>query len=269
MILIFILIILAGIYSYSFYFTGLSLWFYFLWIPLSLLMSFLTFVLFVEICFIFWTRTNPKGKVRHAILHQVCHMILIFANIKVKVIGKENIPHETFVCYSNHKSDLDPVALYYALHRICSAVGKKDLFQYPVIKQCKPAFGVVSIDRENDRAAAKSIIEGIRSIKEGMSYIIFPEGGIKTRETEDMVDLRAGAYKLVTKSEVLLLPATIIGSSNTYKRKTILKRVKMTIIFHKPIPKEEYEKYNTTEIGQMVMNLVHKDIEQYEKKCNH
>lgn len=269
MILIFCLFILAGIYSYSFYFTGLSLWFYFLWVPLSLVMSFLTFVLFVAICFIFWMRTDPKGKIRHKILHQVCHMILIFANVKVKVIGKEHIPNETFVCYSNHKSDLDPVALYYALHRICSAVGKKDLFKYPVIKQCKPTFGVISIDRENDRAAAKSIIEGVRSIREGMSYIIFPEGGIKTRDTEDMVNLRAGAYKLVTKSEALLLPATIIGSSNTFKRRTIFQRVKMTIIFHKPITPEEYGNYNTTEIGQMVMNLVHEDIEQYETKRTH
>ena len=211
--------------------------------------------------------TDPKGKVRHAILHQVCHMILLFANVKVKVIGKEYIPNETFVCYSNHKSDLDPVALYYALHRICSAVGKKDLFKYPVVKQCKPVFGAISIDRENDRAAAKSIIEAIRSIQKGMSYIIFPEGGIKTRDTEDMVALRAGAYKLVTKSGVLLLPATIIGSSNTYKRKTILKRVTMTIVFHKPMTEEEYGKYNTTEIGQQIMKFVHEDIERYEKKC--
>lgn len=269
MILVFCLLLLAAGYSYSFYYTGLSLWFYFLWVPLSLILSFLTFVLFVALCFTVWMRTDPKGKVRHAILHQVCHMILIFTNVKVKVIGKEYIPNDTFVCYSNHKSDLDPVALYYALHRICSAVGKKDLFKYPVIKQCKPTFGVISIDRENDRAAARSIIEGIRSIQEGMSYIIFPEGGIKTRDTEDMVNLRAGAYKLVTKSGALLLPATIIGSSNTYKRKTIFKRVKMTIIFHKPMPKEEYDQYNTTELGQMVMNLVHEDITQYEKKSTH
>lgn len=268
MILLIFLFILAGVYSYSFYFTGLSMWFYFLWVPLSIVLSFFTFVLFAAICFIVWMRTDPKGKIRHIILHQVCHMILIFANIKVQVIGKEFIPNETFVCYSNHKSDLDPIALYYALHRICSAVGKKDLFKYPIIKQCKPVFGVISIDRENDRAAAKSIIEGIRSIKEGMSYIIFPEGGIKTRDTEDMVNLRAGAYKLVTKSGALLLPATIIGSSNTYKRKTLLKRVRITIIFHEPMSKEEYDKYTTTEIGQKVMELVHEDIQHYEKKYN-
>ncbi|MDE6240942.1 MAG: 1-acyl-sn-glycerol-3-phosphate acyltransferase [Anaeroplasmataceae bacterium] len=265
MILLCLLMLLAGAYSYAFYFTGLSLWFYFLWVPVSIVLSFLTFVLFVILVFQVWMRTDPKGKIRHKILYQVCQMVLILCNIKLKVIGKEHIPNETFVCYSNHKSDIDPVALYVALHRTCSAVGKKSLFKIPIIKQCQAVFGAISIDRENDRAAAKSIIEAIRSVKAGMSYIIFPEGGIKSRETEEMVNLRAGAYKLVMKSGALLLPATIIGSSNTKKRKTIFKRVKITIIFHEPIKEEEYNLMNTTELGNKVMEMVNEDINQYEK----
>ncbi len=269
MILIFSFLLIAAAYAYGFYYTGLSLWFYFLWVPLSILLAFLTFILFVILVFQVWMRTDPKGKIRHKVLYQVCHMVLILSNVKVKVIGKEYVPNETFVCYSNHKSDIDPIALYYGLHRICSAIGKKSLFKIPIIKQCQKVFGAVALDRDNDRAAAKSMIEAIRAVKEGMSYIIFPEGGIKTRDTEEMVNLRAGAYKLVTKSEALLLPATIIGSSNTKKRKTIFKRVKITIIFHQPISKEDYSLMNTTELGQRVMDMVHEDIKLYEDNQHH
>lgn len=265
MFLIFCLLLLAGAYSYGFYYTGLSLWFYFLWVPLSLLLSFLSYVIYVILIFQYMKRTDPKGKYRHHLLYQTCFMMLFFTNIKVKVIGKEFIPKTPFVCYSNHKSDIDPIVLYYALHRICSAVGKKSLFKYPVIKQCKPVFGVISIDRDNDREAAKSMIEGIRSVRAGMSYIIFPEGGIKTRDTEEMVNLRAGAYKLATKSGAPILPATIIGSSNTKKRRTILKRVHIKVIFHEPILEEDYRDVNTTELGTKVMQLVHEDIVKYEK----
>lgn len=268
MVLIIILLMLAGIYSYLFYFTNLNLYFYFLWIPLSIILSFLTFVLFVLFIFIFWKRTDPKGKIRHKILYQVCHMILIMANIHVKVNGKENIPNETFVCYANHKSDVDPIALYYGLHRICSVVGKKSLFKLPIIKDCQKVFGAIALDRDNDRAAAKSMIEAIKLIKAGLSFMIFPEGGIKSRDTEEMVNLRAGAYKLVTKSGALLLPVTILGSSNTKKRKTIFKRVNITLIVHKPLNKDEYMDYNTTELGNMVINLVNEDIKLYEKNNN-
>lgn len=219
MIILTILILLAALYSFGFYFTGLSLWFYFLWVPCSLLLSFFTMVLWIWILFIYMKRRNPKGKFRHWLLHQACRIILLFANIQVEVIGKEFVPTEPFVCYANHKSDIDPIILYYALHRICSAVGKKSLFKYPVLKQIKPVFGVVALDRENDREAAKSMIEAIRSVKSGLSMMIFPEGGIKSRETEEMVNLRAGAYKLATKSGAYLLPAAILGSSQTKKEK--------------------------------------------------
>ncbi|MDE7106256.1 MAG: 1-acyl-sn-glycerol-3-phosphate acyltransferase [Anaeroplasmataceae bacterium] len=265
MILLSFLLILAAGISYAFYYTGLSLWFYFLWVPVSLLLSFLAFVIFVIFAFMIWMRTDPKGKIRHHVLYQVCQMVVFLCNIKIKVIGKEYIPNTTFVCYSNHKSDIDPVALYCALHRVCSAIGKKSLFKIPVIKQCQEVFGAIAIDRDNDRAAAKSMIEAIRAVKSGMSYIIFPEGGIKTRDTEEMVNLRAGAYKLVMKSGALLLPATIVGSSMTKKRRTLFHRVRITIIFHKPIEETEYSQYNTTELGNYVMELVNKDIENYEK----
>lgn len=268
MLLLIFLLLLAGVYSYLFYFTGLSLYFYFLWIPLAIILAFTTFIIFVLIAFIFWKRTDPKGKIRHKILHQVCHMLLIICNITVKVKGKENIPNETFVCYANHKSDIDPIALYYGLHRVCSVVGKKSLFQIPIIKGCQRAFGAISLDRDNDRAAAKSMIEAIRLIKNGLSFMIFPEGGIKSRETEEMVNLRAGAYKLVTKSGALLLPITIVGSSNTKKRRTIFKRVKITLIVHKALTEEEYMNYNTTELGNMVINLVNEDIKNYEENSN-
>lgn len=265
MTLILILLILASVYSYAFYFTGLSLWFYFLWVPLSLVLSFLSFVLFVWIVFIYMKRTDPKGAFRHWLLYQVCGMMLFFTNVHVKVIGKEWVPNQTYVCYANHKSDLDPIILYHSMHRICSALGKKPLFKHYIIRECQKVFNVLPLDRDNDREAAKSIIEAIRALRAGLSYMIFPEGGIKSRETEEMVDLKAGAYKLVTKSEVLLLPATILGSSKL-KGRSLLKRAHITVIFHKPLSVEDYKDLNTTEIGNIVRDIIHEDVVAYEKK---
>ncbi len=109
------------------------------------------------------------------------------------------------------------------------------------------------------------MIEAIRAVRNGLSYIIFPEGGIKTRETEEMVNLRAGAYKLVTKSEALLLPVTILGSSKIKKRKNLFKSLTVQIIVHKPLSKEEYESQTTTELGEYVMNMINKDVLAHEK----
>lgn len=269
MIILLLIILLTAGCSYALYFTGLSLWFYFLWVPVSFIFAVLLYVLFYLLLLQILKKSAPTGKFRHWMLHQTCFMLLLFMNIRVKIIGKENVPHETFVCYANHKSDADPIILYYSLKRVCSAVGKKSLFKNFIIKQLQPVYGVISLDRENDRSAAKSIIEAIREVKNGLSMIIFPEGGIKTRDTEEMVNLRAGAYKLVTKSEALLLPVSIVGSSQTKKRKCFLIPAKVTVIIHKPYSYEEYQNHNTTEIGTMVMDLINKDVAEYEEKNLH
>ncbi len=261
-ILLLILLTSAG-YAVAFYFTNLSLWFYFLWVPCSFVLGILTVLLGIAVCFFYFMHTDPKGKFRHHLLHQVTGLILWILRLKIEYIGKENVPNDAFVCYANHKSDIDPVALYYGLHRICSAIGKKSLFSLPVIKQCQKAFGAISLDRDNDREAAKSIVLAIKSIRSGLSMIIFPEGGIKSRETEEMVDLRAGAYKLITKTDALLLPATIIGSSKIKGRKHF-KKIKIKIIFHQPISKETYSSMNTNEIGTMVQEIINRGVHDYQ-----
>ena len=123
-------------------------------------------------------------------------------------------------------------------------------------------FCAIPINRENDREAAKSIIKAIGMIKNGTSMIIFPEGGIKTRDVEEMVNLRAGAYKLATKSGAKILPCAIVGSSRI-KSKRRIKRKNVTVIFFKPIDKEEYQSMNTTEIGLMVEEIINNGIKEY------
>ena len=268
MFLLFIVFLLAVVYCGLFYFTNLSLWFYFLWVPLSILLSIITVVGITALMFQVFVRTKNTGKVRHWLLYEATGIILLFLRVKVEVEGRENIPNETFVCYANHKSYIDAVVIYRTLHRVCAAIGKKSLFKIPVLKQFIPAYGCLALDRDDDRAAARTFIEAIKNIKNGLSYFIFPEGGIKTIETEQMVDLKPGAYKLVTKTGVKLLPCCLIGSSTFATRKHIFKKMKVKIIFYKPIGSEVYENCTTQEIGTMVMDIINKDVQEHENKKN-
>ena len=70
---------------------------------------------------------------------------------------------------------------------------KKELFKSHIMKVIGNTFKAVIMNREDDREAAKAMISAIKQVKDGTSMIIFPEGGIKTRDVEEMVNLRAGA----------------------------------------------------------------------------
>lgn len=253
--------ILAGGFSFLFdYFIPLSHWFLFLWIPMSIILAVVIIlggiILFVYLC----PKNNPKGKVRHFIMRNALWLTLKFEHVHTEVVGLENIdPNETYVIYGNHKSMLDPVIMYVNMHVTLTAIGKSEIFENGLVNTIAKAFGAISLNRNNTREAVKSINQGIETLKGGLSVIIFPEGGILTREDEHMTGLRAGAYKLVLKSERPILPITLIGTSKIASTPRI-KRKNVKLIIHKPIMYEEVKDLNTNQIGEMVEELINGDI---------
>ena len=183
-----------------------------------------------------------------------------FCNIHVDLYGKENLKKgETYVIYGNHKSMLDPVIIYNELHIKCTAIGKSELFNNKIMILIKDTFGAISLNRNNTREAVKSINLGIETLKDGLSVIIFPEGGILTRDEEKMSGLRAGAYKLAIKSERSILPITLVGTSHIATTK-LFKRKHIKLYIHKPITYEEFKDMNTNQIGMMVEDIINGDI---------
>ena len=260
MVLILIALLLAVGYTFLFHLIPLNNWFLFLWIPLSIILGILTVLIYLVTYFRFASRKKPLGKYRHFILRQIVNIAAGYTNIKVYAEGRENIPDDPhFVVYANHKSNLDPLILYLALNRRVSIIGKKSLFQNPIMKNIAATYAAVAMDRENDREALKSLLVAIKQVKDGIPMIIFPEGGIKTRDVEEMVNLRAGAYKLAIKSQGTILPVSIIGSSEI-SRKKLHQRKNIKVIIHKPIPYEEYKDLNSTKIGLQVEELINETV---------
>jgi len=262
MFLLFLALIFSILYSLLFYFTiNLSIFFLFLWIPLGIILGILTTILILYLyLLLIGQHTKNNLPLKHLFLSSASHLAIMFCHIKLKVEGKENIPNETFVIYANHKSDLDPLLVYYGVHkRPMAAVGKKSLFQNHFMHILRKTFTSISLDRDNDREGARVMIEAIKQVKDGINFIIFPEGGIKTRETEEMNDLRPGAYKLAQKPNATILPIAIIGSSMISKVKFYKKKIiKLKIL--KPITSDDYKALNTTEIGTLVENMINEEI---------
>lgn len=261
MVLILTLIFLILISMIPFIFIPLSPWFWFLWAPLGIIIGALLFVLAALIFLLIAQNSKPKNKFKHMILRNACWIWLTFYHINLKVENMENLPNEDekYVIYANHKSNLDPMLIYYGLNRRISAIGKKTLFNHWFMRLLAKTFNAIPMDRDKDREAVKSMLVAIKTVKEGLPLIIFPEGGIKSRDTEEMVNLRAGAYKLATKSEAKIVPISIIGSSESSKVKRNKKK-NIKLIIHPSISNEEYKGLNTTDLGHMVENIINKGI---------
>lgn len=232
-------------------------------IPISILIGIVLFALFVAILFFGYIpiakRIKPTNKFNKVYIKQYAIFALFVTRIKLKVVGMENLKdfdlnNEKYILTPNHKSLMDVVAIYKMFPGI-GFIAKKEVYDMPLIPAYFHAMGVVPIDRNNDRQAAKGILEGIKRVKNKEPMCIFTEGGIKTRETDRMVELKPGAFKLAIKAEANIIPISFknnhLISKNSPKRKT-----KVTMYIHKPIRYEDYKDMSTQEIAEMVNKIV-------------
>jgi len=263
------IIVLTALFSLLYRLINTNPWMLFLWIPLAIITTLILTVIliyFVTIPLIF--KLKESNKFRAFLTYQTTSFILPIAKIKIKVTGRENLVKETNVMYvSNHKSLIDPVFVFHATRRPCSTAGKVEIWKdLKFLSFLFKKIDVLTIDRDDDRKAVKEILRGVEKLKNNKSVLIFTEGGIKTREVEQMVDIKAGAYKLATKSDAIIQPLAIHGNS---KVETTKGKKKILVEILKPIYPEEYQNLNTHEIGEMVLNIVNEhfqDEPKYELK---
>ncbi len=230
-----------------------------IWIITGILSSLVTLLLLVLLFIFVAPFSKPGNKAKHFIVHDAIVFLHHIFRIKIQVLGKENIPSDTHVVYGNHKSMLDITIVYQIYNEVITAVAKDSLMKVPLLRRLMKACAVIPINRENDREGVKNMLKAIQNVKDGLNYIIFPEGGVKSREVETMVALRPGAYKLATKPKATISPISIIGSSELSK-KCPKHKTSVKVIIHKPISYEEYKDYQTNELGLRIGTIINQGV---------
>ena len=268
MMCLLIWILIWALISFLYSLISTNPWLWFLWITLGLITTLVLFVGWIYLIVLpIIKRMNPNNKLKIFYTIHILKMINLVCGVKVKVEGLENLTKETKVLYvSNHKSMLDPVIIYEALKcKGPTPAAKSDLWDIKPLLPFLNAFRVIKINRSSDREAAKSIVEGIKYMKEGNGIILFPEGGIKTREVEQMVSIKPGAYKLAIKSEAVIQPIALIGNSLISKRKFLQPLTTVIVRVLPAITYDEYKDLNTHELAYKVVEIINENFPNEEK----
>ena len=100
----------------------------------------------------------------------------ITCDIKVNIIGKENLPDEPCVIVSNHQGQWETFSMQYLFHPLCTLL-KRELLYIPLwgwaMKMLKP----IAIDRSKPKEAiTQTLAEGSNRLSLGMYVLLFPEG---------------------------------------------------------------------------------------------
>ncbi len=169
--------------------------------------------LLILLCFV----VDRSGRLVHSIGAFWCRIILALSGVRVKVDGADRIPRQGPVIFlSNHQGAFDIPALQGYIPVQFRWVAKKSLFKIPVIGWTMSLAGYIGIDREHAAVALRNIEEAAAKIRSGTSVLVFPEG---TRsDTGKLLPFKRGAFMLVDKSGVPVVPVAIQGTKDIMKR---------------------------------------------------
>jgi 1-acyl-sn-glycerol-3-phosphate acyltransferase len=151
--------------------------------------------------------------------------------------GLENIPVGTrgFVVASNHQTYFDPAWIAIKLKRRLRFMAWDQAFNWSFIGPMIRFLGAFPV-RQNSGPSKSTIVESLRSLRDGAALVIFPEGG-RAFDDGQLHEFKPGAAHIALHAKVPILPVTIRGGNKIWPQGQryphFFRRVEVT--FHKDI----------------------------------
>jgi 1-acyl-sn-glycerol-3-phosphate acyltransferase len=144
-------------------------------------------------------------------------LALGLAGIRYRVHGRDRLPKNRAVVFcSNHESNVDPPVLFQALHKRLHVLFKAELTKLPVLGAVMVAGGFVPVERDRREASMASIERAAASIRDGNSFLIFPEG---TRsKTAEMLPFKKGGFIMAIKAQAPIIPVAVSGGRTAMQK---------------------------------------------------
>lgn len=183
--------------------------------------------------------------------------------VRIHSEGLEKCPKEgRFLLVCNHIFIADPGILLHCFPDSQLAfISKKENRSLFVVGRIMHAMLCQCIDRENDRAALKTILECIRIVKEDKASIgVFPEGA--THSDNHLYPFRPGVFKIAEKCKIPIVVCTLQGTRDIIKNGLKLKGTDVRLHLIDVIQPEEFAGMKTVELSDRVYEMMKNDLDE-------
>jgi 1-acyl-sn-glycerol-3-phosphate acyltransferase len=163
---------------------------------------------------------DRNGRIQHKFARLWSWLVMKTILSPVKVTGMGGLDNSKPRVYAvTHASALDIPILYVNLPFQFRIVFKSELLAYPFVGWHLKRSGQVCINQQNPAASIGAVKSALRSLRNGMPLVIFPEGG----RTPDgrLQPFLPGAFFLAIKAQADIVPIALVDTfallpMNTY-----------------------------------------------------
>lgn len=147
----------------------------------------------------------------------------LFPYVRFDISGTENIPDQgPAIITANHRSYFDPAALGVAVlksGRPLRFLGKKEVFDAPVLGPAAKALGGIRVDR-GAQTAGESLREATRALEAGELVALMPQGTIPRGSAffEPVLKGKSGAARLAAATKAPVVPVGLWGTERVWPR---------------------------------------------------
>ena len=181
--------------------------------------------------------------------------------VRIHATGLEKLPKEgRFLLVCNHQHLADPAILLHCFRKsqlaFISKQENRDMF---IVGKVMHKLQCQTLDRDNDRAALKTIINCIRILKEDKASVaVFPEG--YTSKDCKLRRFRPGVFKIAQKTGVPIVVCTIQNTRRILKNASKLRPTDIELHLVAVVEPEELAGKTTVEISDHVHGLMAADL---------
>ena len=193
-------------------------------------------------------------------IRHILQLAIKSGNLDLKVTGTEHIPAPAtgFMMYANHQGMFDVVAIAATCPTPLGAVLKKELLGIPFVQQVIDCTKSFPMDREDVRQSLTVIQNVTEEVKNGRSYLIFPEG-TRSRNGNTMGEFHGGSFRCAIKAKCPIIPVVLIDSFKVLDQKGS-KQLSVWLHYLPPIPYETIAGMKATEVASLVKSQIEETI---------
>ena len=190
------------------------------------------------------------------LVDQLLHVSFFLARVRVHAQGLELVPRDRrFLLVSNHLQALDPIYYLYLMPWArLGFISKKENYKIYLVNKYMHKIRCLPIDRENDRAALRTILATVRILQEGtQSMAVFPEG--YTSRDGKLHEFRNGVFKIAQKAKVPIV-VCVLENTPALTHNMFRRRTDVSVRVLGVVEPEEIVHETTHDVGQRIHTMM-------------